>query len=70
MSTKLNPYDNANIDHFYKTLRGALINDPNFQPRPTTLQKKFNNMTTYSITKRIIPVLDNKTPKAFEKNNF
>src|SRR5574337_953404 len=54
MSRKGNPYDNAMMESFYKTLKRELINDAHFETRAEATQEIFKYIETYYNT-----VLDN-----------
>ncbi len=67
MSRKGNPYDNAMMESFYKTLKRELINDAHFETRAEATQEIFKYIETYYNTKRMHSGLDYKSPKDFEK---
>ena len=69
MSRKGNPYDNAMMESFYKTLKRELINDAHFETRAEAAQEIFKYIETYYNTKRMHSGLDYKSPKDFEKYN-
>ncbi len=69
MSRKGNPYDNAMMESFYKTLKRELINDAHFETRAEATQEIFKYIETYYNTKRMHSGLDYKSPKDFEKYN-
>ncbi|MDU8932109.1 hypothetical protein V4HA_02122 [Lactococcus cremoris] len=69
MSRKGNPYDNAMMESFYKTLKRELINDAHFETRAEATQKYLNTLRPYYNTKRMHSGLDYKSPKDFEKYN-
>ncbi|MDU8932185.1 hypothetical protein V4HA_02198 [Lactococcus cremoris] len=57
MSRKGNPYDNAMMESFYKTLKRELINDAHFETRAEATQEIFKYIETYYNTKGCIQVL-------------
>ena len=69
MSRKGNPYDNAMMESFYKTLKRELINDAHFETRAEATQEIFKYIETYYNTKRMHSGLDYKSLKDFEKYN-
>ena len=70
MSRKGNPYDNAMMESFYKTLKRELISDAYFETRAEATQEIFRYIDTYYNTKRMHSALDYKSPKDFEKYNY
>ncbi|MFK4936591.1 IS3 family transposase [Lactococcus garvieae] len=70
MSRKGNPYDNAMMESFYKTLKRELINDAHFETRAEATQEIFKYIETYYNTKRMHSALDYKSPRDFEKYNY
>ena len=66
---KGNPYDNAMMESFYKTLKRELINDAHFETRAEATQEIFKYIETYYNTKRMHSGLDYKSPKDLEKYN-
>lgn len=69
MSRKGNPYDNAMMESFYKTLKRELFNDAHFETRAEAAQEIFKYIETYHNTKRMHSALDYKSPREFEKSN-
>ena len=59
MSRKGNPYDNAMMESFYKTLKRELINDAHFETRAEATQEIFKYIDTYYNTnlKNIITII-------------
>ncbi|EOI53641.1 transposase for insertion sequence element IS904 [Enterococcus gilvus] len=53
MSRKGNPYDNALMESFYKTIKRELINDANFTDIGQAQQEIFKYIETYYNTKRM-----------------
>jgi putative transposase len=51
MSRKGNPYDNALMESFYKTLKRELINDAQFRNINQAQMKIFKYIATYYTTK-------------------
>lgn len=70
MSRKGNPYDNAMMESFYKTLKRELINDACFETRAQATQEILKYIETYYNTKRMHSSLDYRSPKDFEKYNY
>ena len=68
MSRKGNPYDNALMEAFYKTLKRELINDAQFNDIDQAQMEIFKYIETYYNTKRIHSALGYQSPRDFEKN--
>ncbi|MFK4964461.1 integrase core domain-containing protein [Lactococcus formosensis] len=64
-----NPYDNAMMESFYKTLKREIINEALFETRAEATQEIFKYIETYYNTKRMHSALDYKSQKYFEKYN-
>lgn len=69
MSRKGNPYDNALMESFYKTLKRELINDAQFNDIDQAQMEIFKYIETYYNTKRIHSALGYQSPRAFEKKS-
>ena len=69
MSRKGNPYDNALMENFYKTIKRELINDAQFRDIDQAQMEITKQFETYYNTKRIHSALDYQFPKGFEKNS-
>lgn len=69
MSRKGNPYDNAMMESFYKTLKRELINDAHFKTRAESSQEIVKYIEMYYNTNRKHSALDYKSPRDFEKSN-
>ena len=67
MSRKGNPYDNALMESFYKTIKRELINDSDFKDIDQAQMEIFKYIETYYNTKRIHSSLNYKSPRDFEK---
>lgn len=67
-SRKGNPYDNAIMESFYRTLKRELINDSNYDNREQAQQDIFKYIEIYYNTKRIHSALGYLTPVQFERN--
>ncbi len=67
-SRKGNPYDNAIMDSFYRTLKRELINDSRYANREQAQQDIFKYIEIYYNTQRIHSSLDYMTPVQFENN--
>ncbi len=68
MNQKVNPYDSALMESFYKTLKRALVNDAQFREIVQVQMEIFKSFETYYNTKRIHSALGYQSPKDFEKN--
>lgn len=69
MSRKGNPYDNALMESFYKTVKRELINDANFTSIDQAQMEIFKYIETYYNTKRIHSALGYQSPKDFESSH-
>ena len=69
MSRKGNPYDNAMMESFYKTLKREFIYYAHFETRSDDTQELFKYIETYYNTKRYHSSPDYNPPKEFENNN-
>ncbi len=69
MSRKGNPYDNALMESFYKTIKRELINDANFTSIDQAQLEIFKYIETYYNTKRLHSALNYQSPKDFEKEH-
>lgn len=67
MSRKGNPYDNALMEPFYKTIKRELINDTQFRDIDQAQMEIFKYIETYYNTKHIHSALGYQSPKDFEK---
>lgn len=66
MSRKGNPYDNALMESFYKTIKRELIHDANFASIEQAQLEIFKYIETYYNTKRLHSSLGFLSPKEFE----
>lgn len=66
MSRKVNPYDNALMESFYKTIKRELIHDANFASIEQAQLEIFKYIETYYNTKRLHSSLGFLSPKEFE----
>ncbi|MBP2100491.1 putative transposase [Enterococcus rivorum] len=69
MSRKGNPYDNALMEFFYKTIKRELINDANFTSINQAQLEIFKYIETYYNTKRLHSALSYQSLKDFEKQH-
>lgn len=69
-SRKGNPYDNAIMESFYKTLKRELVNDSNYENHEQAQQDIFKYIEIYYNTQRIHSSLDFMTPVEFEKTTI
>ncbi len=69
MSRKGNPYDNALMASFYKTLKRELVNDAHFASIEQAQLEIFKYIEAYYNPKRIHSALGYQLPIEFEKNN-
>lgn len=67
-SRKGNPYDNAIMESFYRTLKRELIDDAHYVHRQQAQQEIFKYIEIYYNTKRMHSALNFQTPLQFEKN--
>ena len=66
MSRKGNPYDNAVMESFYKTLKRELVHGANYENPEQAKREIFKYIETYYNTKRIHSSLGYKCPIDFE----
>jgi len=64
---KGNPYDNALMESFYKTLKRELVNDMKFISRAQAQLEIFKYIETYYNTKRIHSSLEYMSPVEYER---
>ena len=69
MSRKGNPYDNALMQSFYKTLKRELINDAHFTTIEQAQLEIFKYIETYYNPKRLHSALGYQSPLEFERRN-
>jgi len=69
MSHNGNSYDKALMESFYKTIKRELINDANFTSIDQAQLELFKYIETYYNTKQLYSVLNDPSPKAFEKQH-
>lgn len=69
-SRKGNPYDNAIMESFYRTLKRELINDAHYENREQAQQDIFKYIEIYYNTQRIHSALNYLTPVEFERNSI
>ncbi len=69
MSRKGNPYDNALMESFYKTIKRELTDDAQFRDIDQAQMEIFKYIETYYNTKRMHSALDYQSPRDFEKNS-
>lgn len=67
VSRKGNPYDNALMESFYKTLKRELVHDADFEAPEQAQMEIFKYIETYYNTKRMHSSLDFLTPVQYEK---
>lgn len=70
MSRKGNPYDNALMESFYKTLKKELVNDAHFATIEQAQLEIFKYSETYYNPKRLPSALGYLSPVEFEKNSY
>lgn len=70
MSRKGNPYDNAIMESFYRTLKRELIQDAHYGNPEQARQDIFRYIELYYNTKRIHSALGWLSPIQFEAQNF
>ncbi|MPM08022.1 hypothetical protein SDC9_54334 [bioreactor metagenome] len=70
MSRKGNPYDNAIMESFYRTLKRELVQDANYDNPEQARQDIFNYIELYYNTKRIHSALGWLSPTQFEAQNL
>lgn len=68
-SRKGNPYDNALIESFYRTLKRELASDARFRTRDQARQDVFKYIELYYNTKRKHSALGYMAPRQFEEKN-
>jgi len=69
MSRKGNPYDNAGMESFYRTLKRELVQDANYDNTEQARLEIFKYIETYYNTKRIHSALGYLSPFEFESQN-
>lgn len=69
MSRKGNPYDNAVMESFYRTLKRELVQDANYDNPQQARQDIFKYIESYYNTKRIHSALRWQSPLQFEIQN-
>ena len=69
MSRKGNPYDNAVMESFYRTLKRELVQDFKFENPEQARLEIFKYIETYYNTKRIHSTLGYVSPLEFEMQN-
>lgn len=69
MSRKGNPYDNALMESFYKTLKRELVNDANFATIEQAQLEIFKYIETYYNPIHLHTALGYQSPIEFEKNS-
>lgn len=69
VSRKGNPYDNALMESFYRTIKRELIQDANFETPEQAQQEIFKYIELYYNTKRIHSSLGYLSPAQFEEFN-
>ncbi len=67
-SRRGNPYDNAVMESFFKTIKRELINDSKYLNREQAQQDIFKYIEMYYNTERIHSSLDYMTPIEYEKH--
>lgn len=67
-SRRGNPYDNAVMESFFKTIKRELINDSKYLNREQAQQDIFKYIEMYYNTERMHSSLDYMTPIEFEKH--
>lgn len=69
MSRKGNPYDNAVMESFYRTLKRELVQGANYDNPEQARMDIFKYIETYYNTKRIHSVLGYLSPSEYESKN-
>jgi len=69
MSRKGNPYDNAVMESFYRTLKRELVHDANYDTPEQARMDIFKYIELYYNTKRIHSTLGWLSPIQFEAKN-
>ena len=69
MSRKGNPYDNAIMESFYRTLKRELVQDAGYDNPEQARQEIFQYIELYYNTKRIHSALGWLSPTQFEAQN-
>lgn len=69
MSRKGNPYDNAVMESFYRTLKRELVQDADYNDPEQARMEIFKYIETYYNTKRIHSALGWLSPEEFELQN-
>ena len=70
MSRKGNPYDNAVMESFYKTLKRELVRGKKYETRIETSQDIFKYIELYYNTKRMHSTLGYMSPLDYERQNI
>ena len=70
MSRKGNPYDNAVMESFYRTLKRELVQDAHYDNPEQARQDIFRYIELYYNTKRIHSALGCLSPSQFEAQNL
>ncbi len=70
MSRKGNPYDNAIMESFYRTLKRELVQDANYDTPEQARQDIFRYIELYYNTKRIHSAIGWLSPTQFEAQNY
>lgn len=69
-SRKGNPYDNALMESFYRTIKRELIRDAHYETPEEARKEIFKYIELYYNTKRMHSSLDYISLIQFEENNF
>ena len=69
MSRKGNPYDNAIMESFYRTLKRELVRDAHYDYPEQARLDIFKYIVTYYNTKRLHSALGWVSPAQFESQN-
>lgn len=68
-SRKGNPYDNALMESFYRTLKRELVDNAGFRTRDQVRQDIFKYIELYYNSKRKHSALGYMAPRQFEEKN-
>lgn len=68
-SRKGNPYDNAFMESFYKTIKRELIQDAHYETPEQAQKEIFKYIELYYNTKRMHSALGYRSPTQFEEKN-
>ena len=68
-SWKGNPYDNALMESFYRTLKRELVQDAHVETPEQAQKEIFKYIELYYNTKRMHSALEYVSPSEFEKQN-